>query len=240
MRPRMTPRSYPLPGLAALAFLLALLAPGPAAADPDGFNRACLSFNEWFLAQVLEPTARGYNLFMPKWGQRRVVAFMDNLEGPRDVLNSLAQAKGRRAGVHAGRFVVNTTVGLVGLFDVAGKQLDWRASPETFDETLGVWTVSSGTYLILPIVGEFSLRSLAGWLSDGALNPLGYIPGAPPLAPTAGAYMFRNVNLLAQGMPSPRAPRGEWDAYQQSRFEFHPYEVGRELFYRDQAERVAE
>jgi ABC-type transporter lipoprotein component MlaA len=222
------------------ALLLALLlGSGVANADPDGFNRANLAFNQWFLEHVLEPVSRGYNFVVPKWGQRRVVAFMGNLEGPRDIVNSLAQAKFTRAGVHTGRFVVNTTLGVGGLFDIAGNQFDWTASPETLDETFGVWRLPPGNYLVLPVIGEFSTRSLIGWVGDGFLNPIILIP-APVLVPTSSAYTLRNVNLLAQGMPSPRSPEGEWKAYEQSRFEFHPYEVGRELFYRDTAERVAE
>ncbi|TMA62981.1 MAG: VacJ family lipoprotein, partial [Deltaproteobacteria bacterium] len=111
--------------------ILGLAIASPAAAEPECFNRANLRFNRWFLEHVLEPTARGYNFVVPKWGQRRVVAFMGNLEGPRDILNSLAQAKLRRAGVHSGRLLVNTTAGVVGLFDVAGDWLHWTASPET-------------------------------------------------------------------------------------------------------------
>lgn len=225
--------------LAAATALALLIVPRPAVADPDGFNQTNLRFNQWFLSHVLEPVARGYNFVMPKWGQRRVVAFMDNLEGPRDILNSAAQAKLRRAGVHTGRFVVNTTAGLVGLFDVAGPWLHWTADPETVDETLGVWRLPPGHYLILPVLGEFCTRSLVGWVGDGLLNPLGYIPGAPLIAPTAGAYLLRNVNLLAQTMPARGAPEGEWEAYRQSRFEFYPYPVGRELFYKDEAEQVA-
>ena len=61
-----------------------------------------------------------------------------------------------------------------------------------------------------------------------------------PRAVTISAYVVRNVNLLAQTMPSPWAPEGDWVAYEQSRFEFKPYEVGRELFLQDQADRVAE
>jgi len=228
-------------GRAALVILgVALLAARPAAADPDGFNQVNLRFNQWFLAHVLEPVARGYNVIMPKWGQRRVVAFMDNLAGPRNIVNSFAQAKGKRGVVHTGRFAVNTTVGIVGFFDVAEHWLHWTASPETFDETLGVWRLPPGSYLILPILGSFCTRSLVGWVGDGVLNPLGYIPEAPLFAPTAGAYLLANINLLAQGMPSPWAPEGEWDAYRQSRFKFDPYDVGRRLFFEDEAERVNE
>src|SRR5439155_1740121 len=110
--------------------ILSLAIASPAAAEPERFNRFNLRFNRWFLEHVLEPTARAYNFVMPKWGQRRVVAFMGNLEGPRGILNSLAQAKLRRAGVHSGRLVVNTIAGVVGLFDVAGDWLHWTASPE--------------------------------------------------------------------------------------------------------------
>lgn len=218
--------------VAALALLL--LVPGPTSADPDGFNQTNLRFNEWLLAHVFEPVARGYNVVMPKWGQRRVVDFMANVEGPRDVVNSLLRAKWKRAGIHTVRLVVNTTGGVVGFYDLAGNQLRLTADPETFDETFGVWRLPPGNYLILPVVGEFSTRSLVGWIGDGLLNPLSYI-----LAPIVGAYVVRSENLLAQGMPGVRAPEGEWNAYEQSRYKFDPYDVGRDLFFKDQAERVA-
>jgi phospholipid-binding lipoprotein MlaA len=223
-------------GLVALSMLLAAR---PAAADPDRFNQANLRFNQGFLEHVFEPVARGYNFVTPKWGQRRVDSFMHNLEGPRDILNSLGQGKLKRAGIHTGRLLVNTTVGLAGLFDIAGSQLHWQASPETFDETLGVWRVPAGSYLILPVVGEFCTRSLIGWIGDGFLNPLSYVP-APPATATVGAYLLNGVNLLAQSMPEPGAPAGAWEAYRQTRYEFRPYDQGRELFFKDEAERVSE
>jgi len=219
--------------------VLGLALATPAAAEPERLNRLNLRFNQWLLEHALEPMARGYNFVVPKWGQRRVIAFMGNLDGPRDILNSLAQAKVRRAGVHSGRLLVNTTAGVVGLFDVAGDYLHWTAAPETFDETLGVWRLPPGTYLILPMLGDFCTRSLVGWTVDGVLNPLSWVPG-PPVAATAGGYLVRSTNPLAQTMPSPRAPEGEWEAYRQARFTYEPYETERELFFKDEAERVAE
>jgi ABC-type transporter lipoprotein component MlaA len=224
--------------LAGAALLVAVVMASPVAAEPEGFNRTMLGFNRWLLRSVLEPTARGYNFVMPKWGQRRVTDFMANIEGPRDVVNSLLQAKLERAGIHTGRFVLNTTVGVAGFFDVADAWLEWSTAPETLDETFGVWGVPPGPYLILPVIGEFTTRGVFGWAGDGFLNPLSWIPDAPILAPTAGAYVLRNVNLLATGMPSPRDPEGAWEAYRQSRFDFPPYEVGRDLFLRDEQERV--
>lgn len=219
---------------------VAALVPAPAAADPDGFNQANLRFNQWFLRSVLEPVGRGWNFVVPKFFQRRVVDFMGNIEAPRDIANSVLQWKPRRAGVHTGRFLLNTTFGIAGFYDVSTRNLNFTAPPETLDETLGVWGIPPGSYLILPVLGEYSVRSFFGWAGDGFLNPLGYLPGAPFLAPVASAYVVRNVNLLAQTMPSPWAPEGDWVAYEQARFEFKPYEMGRELFYQDQADRVAE
>jgi phospholipid-binding lipoprotein MlaA len=220
--------------------LTASLGPAPAAADPDGFNQTSLRFNQWFLEHLLEPVARGWNFAVPKFFQRRVVDFMGNIEAPRDILNSMLQWKPRRAGIHTGRFLLNTTAGLAGFYDVSTRNLNFTAPPETVDETFGVWGIPPGSYLILPVVGEFSVRSLVGWVGDGFLNPLGYIPGAPWIVPTGSAYVVRNINLLAQSMPSPWAPEGDWVAYEQARFEFKPYEVGRELFFQDQLDRVAE
>jgi len=224
----------------ALVLGAVLLAPLPAAADPDGFNRANLHFNQWFLEHVMEPVGRGWNVAVPKWGQRRVVAFMENVVAPRDIINSLLQAKWKRAGLHTGRFVFNTVWGIGGLYDMANWYWGWTASPETTSETLGVWGVPPGNYLILPVIGDFCTRSLVGWVADGFMNPLSYVPGAPIAVATVGGWVTKNVNLLAQGMPGPCAPDGQWDAYRQSRFKFEPYEVGRDLFYQDEAERVAD
>jgi phospholipid-binding lipoprotein MlaA len=224
-----------LGGVLVAALLLAT--PSAVSAEPERFNRAMLRFNQWFLEHVLEPVGRGYNVVMPKWGQRRVGAFLDNLESPRQAISSLLQAKPRRAALHTGRFLINTTYGWAGTFDVAREQLGWDAAPETFGETLGVWGVPAGPYLILPILGDFCARSLAGYVVDGFMHPLTWVP-APTLSVTAPAYVFRNVNLLAEGMPSPRAAKGEWDAYRQSRFKFDPYEVGREIFFQNETDRL--
>ena len=91
----------------------------------------------------------------------------------------------------------------------------------------------------MPMLGNFCTRSLVGWTVDGVLSPLSWLPG-PPVAPTAAGYFLLSINLLAQGMPACGAPEGEWEAYRQSRFTFEPYETGRELFFKDEAERVAE
>jgi phospholipid-binding lipoprotein MlaA len=220
--------------------LAAALAPTPATADPDGFNQANLRFNQWFLEHVMEPVGRGWNVVVPKFFQRRVVDFMGNIEAPRDIVNSLLQWEAPPRGHPRRPLPAQHDGGIAGFYDVSTRNLNFTAPPETLDESFGVWGIPPGNYVILPVLGEFSTRSFFGWMGDGFMNPLGYIPGAPFLAPIASAYVVRNVNLLAQTMPSPWAPEGDWVAYEQSRFEFKPYEVGRELFYQDQSDRVAE
>jgi phospholipid-binding lipoprotein MlaA len=217
--------------------LVGLCTVGEAHAGLDGYNRGMLSFNRWMLRWVFEPVARGYNVVIPKWGQRRVTSFFANIDGPRDIVNSVLQWKLRRARTHTGRLLMNTTVGVVGLFDVAGAWLSWEARPETLDETLGVWGLPLGPYLVVPILGDSSPRALFGYVGDGFLNPISYF--AFPWA-GIGAYTLRAENLLAAQMPSPWESRAEWDRYRRSRFEYPAYEIGREQFIVDEADRVAE
>lgn len=214
----------------ALALALCLLAaPAAALADPDAFNRVMLRLNARVLESVLEPAARGWNAVVPKVLQRRVVDFVANLEAPRDATNSLLQGKLRRAAIHAGCFLLNSTAGVAGFYDWCGRRLAVGAPPETGDETLGVWGVPAGPYVILPLLGEASARSLAAAPVDLALAPA-----------AAALRVVRDVNVLAQRMPSPCAPAGEWVAYEQARLALPPYEVGRELFRLDRGDRVAE
>ncbi len=226
----------------------ALVVASPVAAEPAGFNKAMLRFNRWMLRYVFEPVARGYNFVTPKWGQRRVSAFFGNLEGPRDMVNSALQAKFGRAGTHTGRLLVNSTLGIAGFFDVGRDWFGWEAPPETLDETLGLWGVPLGPYLVLPIFGDSSPRAFVGTVADGFLNPVVVIvpifvsigPAWTNMVWGASSYVMRSTNLLATQMPSPRDSQARWDSYKRSKFDFPEYEIGRETFIADSADRVAE
>lgn len=203
----------------------------------DGYNKGMLGFNRWVLRHVMEPVARGYNFVMPKWGQRRVTALFANLSGPRDIVNSALQLKPRRTATHSKRLLVNSTLGVGGLFDVSYDWFGWEAPPETFDETLGTYRVPLGPYVILPFVGDSSPRHLVGTIVDGLSDPVVWF--APAFYYSSGKSLLSGTNLLASQMPSPRASRAEWDAYRRSRFDFPRYEIGRENFIADEADRVA-
>jgi phospholipid-binding lipoprotein MlaA len=219
--------------------LCALLLAAPAAAEDgegalDGFNRANRRFNFWLLDHVFEPVSRGYNFVMPKWGQERVHNLLENLERPRDFVNSLLQGKPARAGRHLGAFLVDSTVGLAGMFTVSERLLTLE-SPETFGETLGAWGLPPGAYLILPVYGDTCPRCLVGAAGDAVLYPLFWIPGSAGTWASLGARTLEGMNLLAQQMPPRGASEQEWAAYRGRLESRTPYPEAKSLFFENLA-----
>jgi ABC-type transporter lipoprotein component MlaA len=212
----------------------------PAAPPPsdeswlDGANRASREFNFWMFDHVLEPASRGYNYVMPKWGQQRIQNFFENLERPRDVINSLLQGKGRRAGNHMAAFLVNTTAGLAGLFVISDHFIDIEP-PETTNETLGVYGIPPGPYLVIPLYGESCPRCLLGSLGDAVMYPIFWVPGQAGTYAGIAARGLNAVNLVAKQMPSPFADDSEWSAYHERLHDRHAYEEAKRLFFENQA-----
>lgn len=143
--------------------------------DPyEGFNRSIYNFNSKVDRYVLKPLAKTYEKITPDQVESGIHNFFENLEEPRTVVNSVLQGKFAKAGLSSGRFVLNSTVGVLGFFDVAGK-LDIPKQNEDFGQTLAVWGVPSGPYLVLPLFGPRYLRHAGGFIPDGFLNPVSYI-----------------------------------------------------------------
>lgn len=156
----------------AAALLCATLA-GCATTGPDpweGANRAVFSFNEGVDRFVLEPVAVGWDFVLPERAQWGVTNFFDNLGMPVVFLNDLLQGKPVAAAQDVGRFAVNTTVGIVGLVDVASR-LDIPAHDEDFGQTLGRWGLPAGPYVVLPLLGPSSVRDTFGWAVDTVSRP---------------------------------------------------------------------
>ncbi|HVM95207.1 MAG TPA: VacJ family lipoprotein [Candidatus Acidoferrales bacterium] len=155
-----------------LILFLAVASRTPAlASDGDdhdpwmGFNRTMFTFNDKLDMWILEPAARGWDYVMPKRVQQSVSNFFENLRTPRIALNNLLQGKPRDGASDVGRFLVNTTVGLVGFFDPASS---WGmpSHDEDFGQTLGVWGVPAGPYLVLPFLGPSDPRDTGGLVVD--------------------------------------------------------------------------
>ncbi|WP_323846772.1 VacJ family lipoprotein [Microbulbifer magnicolonia] len=148
----------------------------PAVRDPwEGVNRAIFRFNDSADRWVLKPIATSYRQVTPIFLQHGITNFFGNLREVTNTFNSTLQGKWGQAGNDAGRFVVNTTVGVVGLFDVAQHMGLDPSDGEDFGQTLAVWGVPSGPYLVLPFMGPSTVRDVPGQVVDWYTNPLTYI-----------------------------------------------------------------
>lgn len=147
--------------------------------DPwEGFNRTVFAFNDRLDTYALKPLARGYQFVTPRIAQDGVHDFFNNLEEVKNLANNLLQAKFHSAGVDTSRFLLNSTIGLVGLVDVA-TPMGLQRSDEDFGQTLGHWGVRSGPYLVLPFLGPSTLRDAPAMLPDAYANPVRYIADVP-------------------------------------------------------------
>lgn len=146
--------------------------------DPfEGFNRRMYYFNAKADKYVMIPAVRGYKAITPDFVEHGVSNFFDNLGEIATFANALLQFKGGVALETLGRFTVNSTLGLAGLFDVA-TPIGLQQQNEDFGQTLGYWGISSGPYLVLPILGPSTVRdTLASGVDmvifNAAVNELG-------------------------------------------------------------------
>lgn len=148
-------------------------APPPDPLEP--FNQAMFTFNLKLDDYVLRPVATGYARLIPEAGRRGVDRFFKNLGVIPRFANSLFQGKFAGAGREVGRFAVNTTLGTAGFFDVADGLFGWKASDEDFGQTLAVYGVDRGPYLVLPFYGPSTIRDTVGFAVDSAMNPMNYL-----------------------------------------------------------------
>jgi phospholipid-binding lipoprotein MlaA len=161
----------PLSRVILVLFLLAPFGSACAAAeerdlDPwEPLNRKVFAFNETLDKYILRPTARGYRFVMPDAAERGVGNFIANIYEFNSVINSLLQGRFEGAAQSGGRFVVNTTLGLLGFFDVA-TPIGIRPNRADFGQTLAVWGFEPGPFVMLPLFGPRTVRSGVGYLAD--------------------------------------------------------------------------
>ncbi len=200
--------------LIATLILLALSATGALAAGPmdqpssETYADPLAPFNEkmfWFNLKldkwILRPVATGYADVLPEDVRRHIGDFWDNVGVIPRFANNLFQLKLDRAGTEVGRFVINSTLGGVGFFDVADPWFGLKEHDEDFGLTLGHYGVAMGPYLVLPFYGPSSIRDTVGRVADGAMNPMSYtLPWyvsfpAQAGATVASAVNYRSLNL---------------------------------------------
>ncbi|MDH3976240.1 MAG: VacJ family lipoprotein [Deltaproteobacteria bacterium] len=144
--------------------------------DPlSGYNRVMTTFNDKFYFWLVKPVAKGYKFVVPEGGRLAVNRFFKNLLFPVRFINNSLQLKARAAGVELSRFCINSTVGILGLWDPAKDWLELEAYPEDFGQTLGHYGVGSGFHVVLPILGPSNLRDSISLIPDYFLEPVSLI-----------------------------------------------------------------
>jgi phospholipid-binding lipoprotein MlaA len=140
--------------------------------DPlEKYNRKIFVFNDTFDRYFLEHLAKAYREKLPKPIRNMVRNFLTNLSLPVSTVNSILQGKTENSLATFSHFLINSTVGIGGLFDVAGEK-NIRYNHEDFGQTLGHYGVDSGIYIMIPFLGPSSTRDLGGLVVDKSINPV--------------------------------------------------------------------
>jgi len=167
--------------------------------DPlEGFNEKMFWFNREVLDRyLLKPLATGWDFILPDPVQRGVHNFFDNLAVVRRVVNNSLQLKLTGAGTELARFGINSTIGLVGFFDVAKDAFGIEQRDEDTGQTFGVWGMGPGPYLVLPLLPPLTIRDGIGYALDAAMTPYTYfIPWWGTVVGTAtNGVNERSLNL---------------------------------------------
>ncbi len=169
--------------------------------DPlEKVNRVVFQFNIIFDKLILRPIAVTYRTIVPEFVRNRVTYSLNNLGMPITAVNNVLQGELRKAGVSTSRFIINSTVGILGFFDPASS-IGLTADNEDFGQTLSVWGVPSGPYLVLPFFGPSNPRDFTGLLSTSLLDPMYQIGGGSAQDSQrlyrigTGAVDFRSQNI---------------------------------------------
>lgn len=196
-----------LPLLLAALLPLAACATRPPADDPEAieefeanndpiepFNRAMYEVNDGLDTFVLRPAAQAYRFVLPVQVRTGVRNVLLNLASPAVLINDALQGEGQRFGTTLGRFVLNTTIGVVGIFDVA-TDFGLQRHGEDAGQTLATWGVGEGPFLFLPLLGPSNPRDLTGTVADFAMNPINWaLMGSD--VPSAVSYTRTGLTVL--------------------------------------------
>jgi len=143
--------------------------------DPlEPVNSAVFEFNYRLDKYVIKPVAKVYNFFIPPDVQQSFSNVFQNIRFFPRLLNNLLQAKFEGAGIEMSRFLINSTLGVGGLFDPAGIMFELKTPPEDLGQTLGTYGMGPGPFLMIPFFGPFTLRDGVGFIGDGFLDPFNW------------------------------------------------------------------
>ncbi|MBF0536700.1 MAG: VacJ family lipoprotein [Nitrospirae bacterium] len=161
-------------------------------ADPfEVTNRMMFEFNDRFYFWVLKPLSGAYSAFIAEPERAVIGNFFHNLLMPIRLVNSLLQLRFDEAGIELARFGINTTIGILGLGDVAEGDFKLKGNRKDTGQTLGSYGIGHGFYIVWPFLGPMSLRDSFGYVGDQALSPTSYVGN---LQGTLSLNMYRYFN----------------------------------------------
>lgn len=199
--------------------------------DPwEGINRKVFKFNTAVDKAVLKPVAKAYDKVMPELAKKGVGNVFRNLGEPTVIVNDLLQGKFKQSLADTARFVANSTIGLLGLFDVA-TSMGLPRHQEDFGQTLAVWGLGDGPFLMLPFLGPRNLRDTGGFVVDWYTDPVTYHdPEAERWGIRALGFIDTRAQLLTASSVLEQATDDEYlflrEAYRQKRLDLiHDGEV---------------
>lgn len=183
------------------ALMVGLLSGCATARKPDPLepvNRVIFSFNDMADQAVIKPVATAYRDALPRWVQTGVSNFFGNLQDAWSVVNQLAQARGAAAGDNFARVMVNSTLGLGGVLDLAS-EMNIERHTSDFGLTLGRWGIKPGPYLVLPLLGPYTLREVVALPVDARGNLVNNVRDEPT---RTGLTVIRLVDTRAMYLKS--------------------------------------
>ena len=208
-------------------------------ADPiAGFNRAMFVFNDKLYFWALKPISLGYRAVVPTPVRISVKNFFYNLLAPVRLVNGLLQGKGRAAGGEFSRFVVNTTVGMLGFLDPAEPFPEMNPPEEDFGQTLGFHALGNGFYIVWPLLGPSTLRDTVGLVGDWVLNPFSFMQ---LINVEAGALTSGTTNVVAYGVRTVNDSSfrlGDYEALKNAALD--PYEAFRNAYIQNRNSKIAQ
>ncbi len=187
--------------------------------DPiESVNRVVFDVNDFFDRLLFKPLAELYRFFTPTFFRERVSNIFSDMGEPVVAANSLMQGRFNDAGVSLGRLVVNSTLGIGGMFDVAGPGLDWNAKSADFGQTLHTWGVGQGPYIVLPLLGPSTLRDVAGNGVDMVMSPWTYVA---QVGPHSTSSTFSAVEFGVGGLVKREKHLDELEKLKQGSIDFY-------------------
>lgn len=191
-----------LKSITATAFVVGLLTGCASSGNPkdpiEGFNRAMFAFNEGLDSAIVKPVATGYEAVLPSPVRTGVTNFFSNIDDVFIGVNNLLQGKVPEAFSDLGRVVINSTVGLLGVLDIAS-DAGLEKHDEDFGQTFGRWGVGNGAYVVIPFFGPRTARDTVGLILDVQADPVG---NHRPEGVRDFARVLRVVNDRANRLPA--------------------------------------